>query len=82
MLNIWNAFKGELRSEKKTIIFWVLFSLILLVACKTTDVLESEREVMISQGNGSDDGVLIFLSELQNEIIESITKQTELKAIR
>lgn len=57
----------------------VLFSLILLVGCNTTKVLESEQEVVFSKGTGGDDGILNFLSELQNEVIKSITEQTELE---
>ncbi|MFD1205254.1 MULTISPECIES: topoisomerase [Sporosarcina] len=66
--------------RKKAIIAGILFSLILLVACNTTEVLESEQEVVISQENGGDDGISNFLSELQNETNESITKETELES--
>ncbi|MCG7344859.1 topoisomerase [Sporosarcina sp. ACRSL] len=56
---------------KRAIIFRILFCSILLVGCNTTEVLESEMEVVFSQKSG-------LLSELQNEIIVSITEQTEL----
>ena len=58
---------------KKTIISGLVFCSILLVACNKTEVLESEQEIVVSQKNG-------LLSELQNEIIVSITEQTELES--
>ncbi|MFJ7973790.1 topoisomerase [Psychrobacillus sp. NPDC096389] len=64
---------------KKAIISGIVFCSILLVGCNTTEVLESEQEVEVSQGNGGDNGISNLLSELQNEIIASITEQTELE---
>lgn len=58
---------------KKAIISGIVFCSILLVGCNTTEVLESEQEVVVSQING-------LLSELKNEIIVSITEQTELES--
>lgn len=63
---------------QKAIISGILVSLILLVGCNTTEVLESEQEAVISQGNGGDEGISSFLSALQNEITDSITEETEL----
>ena len=57
---------------KKAIISGVVFCSILLVGCNTNEVLESEQEVVISQEK--------LFSELQNEIIGSITEQTELES--
>ncbi|MFJ8066412.1 topoisomerase [Psychrobacillus sp. NPDC096426] len=57
---------------KKAIISGIVFCSILLVGCNTTEVLESEQEVVVSQGK--------LFSELQNEIILSITEQTELES--
>ncbi|MEI4771889.1 topoisomerase [Psychrobacillus sp. FJAT-51614] len=55
---------------KQAMISGIVFCSILLVGCNTTEVLESEQEVVVSQRN--------LFSELQNEIIVSITEQTEL----
>jgi actin-like ATPase involved in cell morphogenesis len=63
---------------KKAIISGIVFCSILLVGCNTTEVLESEQEVVVSQRYGGDDGISNLISELQNEIIVSITEQTEL----
>ncbi|WP_186672720.1 topoisomerase [Sporosarcina sp. BP05] len=63
---------------KKAIFSGILFCSILLVGCNTTEVLESEQEVVVSQRYGGDDGISNLISELQNEIIVSITEQTEL----
>ncbi|MBO0602223.1 topoisomerase [Sporosarcina sp. E16_3] len=63
---------------KKSIFSGILFCSILLVGCNTTEVLESEQEVVVSQRYGGDDGISNLISELQNEIIVSITEQTEL----
>lgn len=57
---------------KKTIISGIVFCSILLVGCNTTEVLESEQEVVVSQGK--------LFSELQSEIILSITEQTKLES--
>jgi hypothetical protein len=65
---------------KKAIISGIVFCSILLVGCNTTGVLESEQEIVVSQGNGGDDGISNLISELQNEIIVSITEQTELES--
>ncbi|WP_338653034.1 topoisomerase [Sporosarcina psychrophila] len=65
---------------KKAIISGIIFSSILLVGCNTTEVLESEQEVVVSQKNGENDGIPNLLSELKNEIIVSITEQTELES--
>ena len=71
--------KGEVEMLKKAIISGIVFSSILLVGCNTTEVLESEQEVEVSPGNRGDDEISNLLSELQNEIIASITEQTELE---
>ena len=57
---------------KKAVISGIVFCSILLVGCNTTEVLESEQEVVVSQRS--------LFSELQNEIILSITEQTELES--
>ena len=72
--------KGEEEMLKKAIISGIIFSSILLVGCNTTEVLESEQEVVVSQKNGENDGIPNLLSELKNEIIVSITEQTELES--
>ena len=63
---------------KKAIISGVLFSLILLVGCNR----ESEVVVIDDSKNGENESKQLsdsnWLSELQNEIIVSITEQTEL----
>lgn len=56
---------------KQAMISGIVFCSILLVGCNTTEVLESEQEVVVSQRSS-------LFSELQNEIILSITEQTEL----
>ncbi|ATP40349.1 topoisomerase [Solibacillus sp. R5-41] len=60
---------------KKTIILGIVFSSILLVGCNGEEVIDITE-------NGENDAILsperIFLSELHNEIIISITEQTEL----
>lgn len=58
---------------KRAIISGIVFCSILLVGCNTTEILESEQEVVVSQKNG-------LLSELQNEIIVAITEQTALES--
>ncbi|WP_235753851.1 topoisomerase [Psychrobacillus sp. INOP01] len=65
---------------KKAIISGIVFSSILLVGCNKTEVLESEQEVVVSQGNVENDGISNLISELKNEIIVSITEQTELES--
>jgi len=72
--------KGELEVFKKAIILGILFSSILLVGCNG----EPEVEVIDAPESGENDANLLsesesnFLSELHNEIIVSITEQTEL----
>ncbi|MGE7769092.1 topoisomerase [Viridibacillus arvi] len=63
---------------KKAIISGIVSCLILLVGCNTTEVLESE--VVVSQRDGGNDGISNLISELKNEIIVSITDQTELES--
>ena len=63
---------------KKAIISGIVFCSILLVGCNTNEVLESE--VVVSQRDGGNDGISNLISELQNEIIVSITEQTELES--
>lgn len=65
---------------KKAIFSGILFCSILLVGCNTTEVLESEQEVMVSQRYLGDEGISNLISELHNEIIVSITEQTELES--
>ncbi|MGN7408634.1 topoisomerase [Sporosarcina sp. SAFN-010] len=65
---------------KKAMFSGILFCSILLVGCNTTEVLESEQELMVSQKNLEDDGISNLISELHNEIIKSITEQTELES--
>ena len=72
--------KGNLEVMKKAIISGIVFCSILLVGCNTTEVLESGQEVVVSQKYGGNDGISNLLSELQNEIIVSITEQTELES--
>ncbi|MDI2587051.1 topoisomerase [Psychrobacillus sp. NEAU-3TGS] len=67
--------KGNLEVMKKAIISGIVFCSILLVGCNTTEVLESEQEVV-----GGDEGISNLISELKNEIIVSITEQTELES--
>lgn len=65
---------------KKAMFSGILFCSILLVGCNTTEVLESEQELMVSQRNLEDDGISNLISELHNELIKSITEQTELES--
>lgn len=64
---------------KKTIILGILFSSILLAACKEDEVVviddskNGDNDVNISSESDSK-----LLPELQNEIIDSITEQTEI----
>ena len=65
---------------KKAIFSGIVFCSTLLVGCNTTttEVLESEQEIVFSQIN-EDEGISNLISELHNEIITSITEQTELE---
>ena len=63
---------------KKAIISGIVFCSILVVGCNTNEVLESE--VVVSQRDGGNDGISNLISELKNEIIVSITEQTELES--
>ena len=58
---------------KKAIISGIVLCSILLVGCNANEVLESEQEIVVSNKNG-------LLSELENEILVSITEQTELES--
>ncbi|KPN95357.1 hypothetical protein AO843_03190 [Lysinibacillus sp. ZYM-1] len=66
---------------KKTIISGIVFTSILLVGCngeeKGGQLIESEQEAVIAPTNEENDE-LKLLSELKNEIIVSITEQSEL----
>ena len=66
---------------KKDIFSGIVFCSILLVGCNTTttEVLESNQEIVFSQTN-EDDGISNLISELHNEIITSITEQTDLES--
>ena len=64
---------------KKAIFSGIVFCSTLLVGCNTTEVLESEQEIVFSQTN-EDDGISNLISELHNEVITSITEQTELES--
>lgn len=44
--------KGNLEVLKKAIFSGIVFCSILLVGCNTTEVLESEQEIVFSQTNG------------------------------
>ena len=63
---------------KKSIISGIIFCSIFLVGCNTTEVLESE--VVVSQRDGGNDGISNLLSKIRDEIIVSITEQTELES--
>ncbi|WP_186673816.1 topoisomerase [Sporosarcina sp. BP05] len=65
---------------KKAIFSGIVFCSILLVGCNTTEVLESEQEVVVSQSDWENDGVPNLISGLSNEITVSITEQTELES--
>lgn len=65
---------------KQALMSGIVFCSILLVGCNTTEVLESEQEVVVSKSNGGNDVISTLLSELKNEIIVSITEQTELES--
>lgn len=66
---------------KKAIVSGIVFCSILLVGCngerKEIQLIESEQEVVVASTNEENDE-LNLLSELKNEIIGSITEQTEL----
>lgn len=69
--------KGEIEMLKKAIITGVVFSSILLVGCndeEATDITITEND----ENNETLSAESNFLSELNNEIIVSITEQTEL----
>ncbi|WP_336046278.1 topoisomerase [Solibacillus ferritrahens] len=57
---------------KKAILSGIIFCSALLVGCNNIEVIESEQEVVVSQER--------LFSELQNEIIVSITEQTEIES--
>lgn len=65
---------------KQALMSGIVFCFILLVGCNTTEVLESEQEVVASKSDGGNDGISTLLSELKKEIIVSITEQTELES--
>ena len=65
---------------KKALISGIVFCSILLVGCNKTEELESEQEVVVSQGTLENDGISNLISELKNEITVSITEQTELES--
>ena len=65
---------------KKALISGIVFCSILLVGCNKTEVLESEQEVVVSQGTVENDGISNLISELKNEITVSITEQMELES--
>jgi len=73
--------KGEVEVLKKTIISGIVFTSILLVGCngeeKGGQLIESEQEAVVAPTN-EENGELKLLSELKNEIIVSITEQSEL----
>ncbi|WP_230874912.1 topoisomerase [Lysinibacillus cavernae] len=73
--------KGEVEVLKKTIISGIVFTSILLVGCngeeKGGQLIESEQEAVVAPANEGNDE-LKLLSELKNEIIVSITEQSEL----
>jgi len=80
LLNVQFTFeRGNLEVIKKAIFSGIVFCSISLVGCNTTEVLESEQEIVFSQIN-DDDGVSNLISELHSEIIASITEQTELES--
>lgn len=66
---------------KQAIISGIVFSSIMLVGCngeeKEGQLIESEQEAVVAPTNEENDE-LNLLSELKNEIIVSITEQTEL----
>ena len=72
--------KGEVEVLKKTIISGIVFTSILLVGCngeeKGGQLIESEQEAVVAPTN-EENGELKLLSELKNEIIVSITEQSE-----
>ena len=65
-----NQYKRGVERLKKAIISGVVLCSILLGGCNNIEVIESEQEVVVSYNT--------LFAELQNEIIKSITEQTEL----
>ena len=65
-----NRYKRGVERLKKAIISGVVLCSILLGGCNNIEVIESEQEVVVSYNT--------LFAELQNEIIKSITEQTEL----
>ena len=65
-----NQYKRGVERLKKAIISGVVLCSILLGGCHNIEVIESEQEVVVSYNT--------LFAELQNEIIKSITEQTEL----
>ena len=57
---------------KKAIISGVVLCSFLLGGCNNIEVIESEQEVVVSDNT--------LFNELQNEIIKSITEETELES--
>lgn len=84
MQNPFFIIKGEVELLKKIIITGIVFSSILLVGCNAEPEVEAidapkneigENDANVLSEIGSESN---FLSELHNEIIVSITEQTEL----
>ena len=73
--------KGEVEVLKKTIISGIVFTSILLVGCngeeKGGQLKGSEQEAVVAPTNEENDE-LKLLTEIKNEIIVSITEQSEL----
>ena len=73
--------EGEGDTLKKGIISGMVFMSILLVGCngeeKEGQGVESEQEAVVAQTD-EENAELTLLSELENEILRSITEQTEL----
>lgn len=65
-----NQYKRGVERLKKAIISGVVLCSFLLGGCNNIEVIESEQEVVVSYNT--------LFAELQNEIIKSITEQTEL----
>lgn len=57
---------------RKVIALGIVICAAFLVGCSSKEVLESEQEVILSQET--------LFSDLRNELIASITEQTELKS--
>ena len=82
--------EGDLEMLKKAIISGIVISSILLAGCngeqneeqaqtKMTEV-ESEQEVVVAPKSEENDKVSNLLSELKDEIMVSITEQTEIES--